>query len=156
MGTLLLCLGLLFPILVPSTAFDAIFDVAFISLPGLGGGSLIVRHARLIAAARIVVDDSGVTLRPPRYGGWRYLRPGSEVRLGWGEIQRIVLRPRTYGVAPLLAGIDEYVLQTDKGDHVLTRTFIGKPEEAARAIAQRVGFEVERLEHERVLWPPSS
>jgi len=84
------------------------------------------------------VDDSGVQLRLPGVG---------ETHIAWGEIQGIAHQKRRAEARGLswtwLNRLDSYIILTHRGPFNFTVMEVRRPDRAARAIAERLGFEVD-------------
>ena len=93
-------------------------------------------HARLIARSRIVLDDRGITLNLPRFGGLRWMRGAPPVTLAWPDLGAVHRRPR--GARTRV--VYYVVVAKDGAEHTFTRTVIARPNRVAAAIAARAGL----------------
>ncbi|MCP5367892.1 MAG: hypothetical protein H6906_10300 [Hyphomicrobiales bacterium] len=144
MAVLFVALGaFVVALLVPTwTAFDAVFGVVFLMGPILACALLLVVHARRVRRSRMELDDAGLTLVLPDYGGWIYMGRMKTWHYAWPEVSGVTVRRRLYGAGAAGTALTEYLIAAGPDIHVLTRTFIRHPERAAAAIAARAGVEI--------------
>ena len=140
LGSYFVALALVFCLI----AEDKVWGTVLVSLPcGLLGIWLLTRLPGLIRT-RIVIDESGITLRIPVWASG-LLGKGAEARVRWDEVLRLTRTLRIYHLIPFPFGVEEFALHTAKGRFTITKNIIPHPERVMAIISARTGKPVEDL-----------
>lgn len=121
---------LLLSTVIPAVAGWAGLLVSLVLGP-LGGWAL--RMAWLIARGRVVLSEEGVLFDIPRWNrGW--LRKGIPVSIPWASVRGVTARWVEYtGTA-----VEEFTVETEQGNHILTRSICSHPERVAEVIERQL------------------
>ena len=140
LGAALVVLAIAFALV----AEDTLWALVLVCLPAACLGLWLLSRAFRLVGTRILLDESGVTLRIPVWaGGW--LRRGNTTRVAWEEIRRLTHGQRQHYPALLPMTVDEYTLHTTRGEFTITKNICPRPQRLLAMVAGRTGKPVEEV-----------